>query len=311
MSFKPALVITLASLIAVSPVHADKLVIITGYWSTGIPAAKAASGFPVTVIVEDAVSKGLVSEDLVRKEVESADTLLLIHTTSNTVLENILNEVISESKKRVFEFDNVLPVPSDAKELNQIKVDWHGLKIPLSMYVQSRSVRNFRSLLSYLLNGHPGPYHLFDGWIEGYDPFRDEIIRPSDPDPEEVADLIRRYGSKTVTLGHTRYPVWFVELLRKHLPRAVAEVMNKVLDISNIISGITMVTASVIAEHLSTTHTKNTSTPPYSMIQILRLILSHDASKIEKERIPCVLIIVDTTRLESGWTAPFSNCVGR
>ncbi|WP_088335201.1 cobaltochelatase subunit CobN [Methanopyrus sp. KOL6] len=286
MSFKPAFVITLASLIAVSPVHADKLVIITGYWSTGIPAAKAASGFPVTVIVEDVVSKGLVSEDLVRKEVESADTLLLIHTTSNTVLENILNEVISESKKRVFEFDNVLPVPSDVKELNQIKVDWCGLKIPLSMYVQSRSVRNFRSLLSYLLNGHPGPYHLFDGWIEGYDPFKDEIIRPSDPDPEEVADLIRRYGSKTVTLGHTRYPVWFVELLRKHLPRAVAEVMNKMLDI--------------FAEHLSIHYDIFDG----CLIQILRLILSHDASKIEKERIPCVLIVVDTTRLESGWTAP-------
>ncbi|WP_456484313.1 cobaltochelatase subunit CobN [Methanopyrus kandleri] len=254
MSSRLTLVATFVLLIAVSPVHAGKLVVITGYWSTGMPAAKAAFGLPVTVIVEDTVSKGFVPEEHVREAVESADTLLLIHTTSNTVFGNVLNELFSESssEKRVFEFDNVLPGPSEVKSLDSVKVNWYGLEIPLSLYVQSRSVRNFRSLFSYFLEGHPGPYHPFDGWVEGYDFERDEVIRPSDPNPGEVMALIERYGEEGVTFGNTRYPAWFVELLRKHLPEIVEEVLGKE----------------------------------------------------PRSEGPTVLIIVDTTKLESGWTTP-------
>ncbi|WP_456481805.1 cobaltochelatase subunit CobN [Methanopyrus sp.] len=250
MTSRSTLVVTFVLLAAVSPVHAGKLVVITGFWSTGVPAAKAASGLPVTVIVEDTVSKGFVPEEHVREAVESADTLLLIHTTNNTVFGSILDEL--GPSKRVFEFDNVLPKPPEAKGLDSVKVDWYGLKIPLSLYVQSRSVRNFRSLLSFFLEGRPGPYHPFDGWVEGYDFERDEVIRPSDPDPGEVTALIERYGEGDVTLGNTRYPAWFVELLRKHLPEIVEEVL----------------------------------------------------SKEPRGRGPTVLVIVDTTKLESGWTAP-------
>ncbi|WP_457619948.1 cobaltochelatase subunit CobN [Methanopyrus sp.] len=251
MSVRSILVVSFALLIALSPVHAGKLVVITGYWSTGIPAAMAASGLPVTVIVEDAVSKGFVPEERVKEAVKSADTLLLIHTTSNTVLGNVLSESFSGPvEKRVFEFDNVLPTPPDAKSLDSVKVDWYGVKIPLSLYVQSRSARNFRSLLSFFLEGSPGPYHPLDGWIEGYDFEHDRVIRPSDPSPGEVKTLIERYGEGEVTLGNTRYPAWFVELLRKHLPEAIEEVL----------------------------------------------------SEEPRGDGPTVLVLVDTTRLESGWT---------
>ncbi|WP_457614321.1 cobaltochelatase subunit CobN [Methanopyrus sp.] len=253
MSVKLILVVLSALLITLSPVYAGKLVVITGYWSTGIPAAMAASGLPITVIVEDTVSKGFVPEEHVKEAVKSADTLLLIHTTSNTVLGNVLSESFSGPvEKRVFEFNNVLPTPPDAKSLDSVKVDWYGVKIPLSLYVQSRSARNFRSLLSFFLEGRPGPYHPFDGWIEGYDFEHDRVIRPSDPSPGEVKTLIEQYGEKEVTLGNTRYPTWFVELLRKYLPETIKEVLSK---------------------------------EPHG-----------DG--------PTVLVLVDTTRLESGWTAP-------
>ncbi len=212
---------TEASPLQDSPHH---LVVVTGYWSLGLPAAKAASGLPVTVVVEDAVSHGFVSPDAVKEAILRADTILLVHTRSNPILGTILANL--PAGKRVFVYNNVLPKPQDARNLADVTVEWEGVTIPLSLYVQSRSERNLRSLFEYLLTGRPGPFHPFDGWVEGYDYERDEIVRPEDPGPEELREALSRYGSAPVYLGDRAYPRWFVELLKSRLPDLIREVLS-------------------------------------------------------------------------------------
>ncbi len=201
-----------------------ELVVITGYWSTGLVAARAAQGLPVKVVVEDAVIHGLVPVDDVKAVVSRADTVMLVHTTGAPGLGPALGAL---KGKKVFVYDNVLPAPPGSVDLSRVEVDWDGVKVPLSLYLQSRSVRNMRSLLEYVLTGKAGPFHPFDGWVEGFDYVHGTIVRPPDPTPGEVSDYVHRYGSERVVLGGRCYPAWFVHMLEDHLKDLVRTVLSR------------------------------------------------------------------------------------
>lgn len=223
-----ALVPTLLSALLLLPLPASssspELVVITGYWSAGLTAARAAQGLPVQVVVEDAVVHGLVPVSDVQKAVSHARIIMLIHTTGAPGLGPALGHL---EGKKVFVYDNVLPAPPGAVNLSTVKVTWDGIEVPLSLYLQSRSVRNMRSLLEYVLDGKAGPLHPFDGWVEGYDYVHDRIIRPPDPSPSEVKEAFRRYGDSRIPLGGRDYPSWFVHLLETSLPKLVGYVLSK------------------------------------------------------------------------------------
>ncbi|MEO2241106.1 MAG: cobaltochelatase subunit CobN, partial [Euryarchaeota archaeon] len=229
LSFRPPRRVIVSMLltfpVVLAPVSGARVLVITGFWCYALPFADV-GGPQVRVVEQELLDRGLLAPEDVRKAVREADTIVLVYALHNAALASALADARG---KRVYELGSQLPLPYPTVDLTRVLVRWGPVEVPLAMYVQCGSLRNYASFLRYFTEGRPGPFHPLDGWVEGYDLAHDRVVRPRDPDPRTVLEAVRRYGTSPVRLPLSRvgYPAWLVNLVRERLPGLVREVVSE------------------------------------------------------------------------------------